>query len=351
MMRHAITLASIFGLLLLSAQCIRAQDITFSDKSVQQLARVIAEAAKRTNHLPSSYVLPMANGHNMIITCPNAFELFCHAIITWKATTHFPTTIPLLLYDLTFPTPDPQDEPDRDGESLPIFSRDIGNTQTGASFWMQMAGEPGHHMFNYQKFSTNKVAAYRLTIGQIVVAMAILIDESVKDYEATHSDIIPLAIEVPLVYSPVDWNDRSTPIPILPDTQQEVEAPVLIQPYLNISIQGIQLSDIKPIQNELTAPFCGNIRIDVDGYGPIVKIRLLLDGVEKQVFDGLGPHSYDLNTLMLKDGTYALSAVATDTSGKPYIYIYSFTVANGRKCDFTPAELDTHAVELHNIAG
>ncbi len=78
----------------------------------------------------------------------------------------------------------------------------------------------------------------------------------------------------------------------------------------------------------------------MEGLGPIVKIRLLLDGVEKTAFDGLGPHSFDLNTLTLNDGSYSLSVIATDATGQPLIYIFSFKVNNGRNCGFTPAELD-----------
>jgi len=328
--------------------CISAQDFTFSDKGVQQLARAIAETVNHTNQLPSSFNLPMANGHNMIITTPNAFELFCRAIIAWKDSSHFPTSVPLLLSDLSFPAPEPHSEPERDGESIPIFSRDIGDK---AHIWLALAEAPGHKLFSVMKFGESKATAYRLTIGQIVVAMAILIDQSVKDYALSHSDIIPLAIEVPLVHSPVDWNDRHAPLLVQFNEQHQPGVPIIIQPHLGITIQGILLSDRKPVQTELRSPFCGTIRIEVDGYGPIVKVRLLLDGMEKQVFTGLGPHFYDLNTLALADGTYTLSAVATDTNSKPYIYIYSFMVANGRRCGFTPAELDTHPVGLLNVKG
>lgn len=345
MMRHAITLASILGLLLLAAPVLRAQDLSFSDKGVQQLARAIAETATRTNQLPASFTLPMANGHSMVISAPNAFELFCRAIVTWKDTTHFPATMPLLLNDLTFPAPEAQSEPERDGESIPIFARDIGDK---AHIWLALAEAPGHKMFNVMKFGESKSTAYRLTIGQIVVAMAVLIDQSVKDFETTHTDQIPLAIEVPLVHSPSDWNDRRTPLSALFDAPHVV-APVIVPPSLNITIEGIAFSDYKLMQNQLATPFCGTIHIDVDGSGPVAKVRLLLDGEEKSVFDGGGSHSYDLNTLALEDGIYALSAVATDMNGKPYIYICSFTVANGRRCGFTPAVLARDGKDIRDL--
>ncbi len=58
MMRHVITLALIARLWLCAVSCLHAQDFTFSDRGVQQLAKVIAETAKQTNRLPSASAFP-----------------------------------------------------------------------------------------------------------------------------------------------------------------------------------------------------------------------------------------------------------------------------------------------------
>ncbi len=187
----------------------------------------------------------MTNGHNMIITAPNAFELFCRAIVAWKDTTHFPTITPLQLYDLSFPAPEAKSEPERDGDTIPVFSRDIGDK---ARIWLALAEAPGHKAFGVMKFGENPAAAYRLTVGQCTVAMAILIDETVKEFEVTHADIIPLAVEVPLVHSPTDWNDRNAPVPVLYDVPPPPPPPA--QPSLTITMQGIPLSDREPMNNE-----------------------------------------------------------------------------------------------------
>ncbi len=294
------------------------------------MAKKIAEVAAQTNQLPSAFGLPMANGHTMVITAPNAYELLCRTIVTWKDTKYFPDTVPLLLGNLAPPSPDPSIEPSQEGLRLAIFSEDLStNAHAGLSL-----AESRQQIISGMKFGESKSTSYYLTAAQLIVAMSVLIDDAVNDFEKTKLNKIPDVIVVPLVHSPVDWNDNRNPLDCSLPT--EPPPPPVIQPSLNISIQGIDLNERAAHGGPMS--FCGAIRIELLGVGPIVKVRLLLDGVEKQVFDGLGPHVYDLNTLTLADGTYTFSVTATDTDGKLYSYIYSFTVANGRKSGFTPAD-------------
>jgi len=334
-MRYAITLAFVLLLVVLAAQISSAQEFTFRGSDVIQLARTIATQATSTNQLPSAYNLRMANGHVMTITAPNAFELLTRATVAWKDTGNYPATVPLLISELTISAPDPTMEPKRAGERIPVFSAEIGEK---AHFWLQLAEAPAHKMFSVMKFGESEATSYRLTAAQMIVAMAVLTDEAVRDFEHNGKKEVPLAVAVPLVRSPQDWTDTRNAVNVgTPAAAPDHPDPVLIQPDLRITVQGIELSDRGPnIKN--SQPFCGSIRIEMNGYGPIAKIRLLLDGDERKTFDGVGPHLFNINTLTLPDGAHVLTLNATDTEGKTHLYVYSFPISNGRESGFTPAE-------------
>lgn len=334
MMRHAFTLASLGLLVLLTTRLTLAQEISFHGSDVVQLAKTIAAEAARTNQLPAAYSLPMANGHTATITAPNAFELLVRATVGRNDNSKtFPAEISLQITDLTIPASDPRYEPEMDGIKIPVFTAEIDEK---ARYWQAIAEAPGHKLFTAMKFGVTQATTYRLTAAQIIVAMAVLIDDIMSEKK------IPLAIAVPLVHSPSDWTDTSKPVVVGAVTAGQADTPPpLIQPDLRITVQGIELSERGPVPGDgQMAPFCGVIRIELTGYGPITKIRLLLDGVERKEYDGLGPNYFDLNTLTLTDGPHTLAATSIDADGKNYAYIFSFPIANGRESGFSPAETD-----------
>ena len=313
----------------------QAQDISFRGADIVTLARTVAAEARRTGQLPPAYQMVMANDHTMVVTAPTVYELLTRAIIAWKTTHAFPTLITVQLLDLTGPAADPQYEPKRAGLVIAVPTADIG---TYAPYWLQMAEAPGHQLPKAMTFETN----YRLTAAQIVVTMAVLIDEAMRKTD------IPSAVAIPLVRSPENWQD--TRAPLLVEAHTEPPAP-LVTADLQITLNGLELSERGPMlpAGEKVRPYCGKLRITLTGFGPIANIRLMLDNDELRSYSSLmGPVIYELDTLPLLDGIHTLSATATDTAGKTYAYVFSFSIANGRQSGFNPAEL-TPSKELKEI--
>ena len=322
----------------------RTQEITFTGYEIIKLANTITTEARRTGQLPSAYQLTMTNGHAMIISAPNAFELLCRSIIAWQKNRLFPDTVVLLLHDLSGPAPDPQYEPKRPGLLIAVLSADI---ERYTPAWLVLAQQTGHTLSKVMKFETN----YSLTAAQFCVAMATLIDETAKtnDY--------PASFDMPQVRSPQSWQDTRTPLVVSTGTvaaPEPVKEPVKetlppqAQADLLITLNGIELSEQGPVQpsgRHYMPPFCGTMHIEMSGTGPVASIRLLLDSSEIRVFTGAGLHTYDVNTLLLADGSHWISATAYDTEGKSSAYVFSFKVMNGRINGFTPAEQESAEVE------
>ncbi|HOF87995.1 MAG TPA: hypothetical protein PLZ36_07815 [Armatimonadota bacterium] len=317
--------------LLSAATPASAQELSFRGSVIIQLARTIAAEARRTNQLPPAYQMPMENGHNMVITNANAFELLSRAIVVWKDTKALPQALAVQIHDLAGPAFDPQYEPKRDGLTFAVHYADIG---LYAPFWLAKAEAPGHKLISAWNFESG----YRLTAAQLLVAMAALIDEATKKNE------FQPAVVIPLVRSPKSWLETGKPIVLAAPPPPKVE--VVIMPSLTVSLNGIELADRGPIVlGKGLPPFCGLIRIDVTGTGPVSKVRLMLKNAELKTFDGAGPHTYLLNSLTLDDGVQTISVIAVDDREKTYAYIYSFTVMNGRASGFTPAEREERPVD------
>lgn len=310
----------------------RAQEISFTGNEIIKLAGAITTEARRTGQLPSAYQVTMANGHIMIITAPNAFELLCRSIIIWKEKKdYFPAVVPLMLHDLSGPTLDPQFEPKGRSLEIAVLSSDVARYTPA---WLALAQQVGHTLSKSMRFETN----YTLTAAQFCVAMAMLIDQTAKTGK------YPETVVIPLVHSPEQWQDTRTPVmvskeavvpsaPVVPVTPQRAD--------MRITLNGIELSEQGPVQPDGRRgmpPFCGMLRIVLTGTGPIATIRLLLDSHDVRIYSGLGPHTHDINTLMLADGMHYISATAFDADGRSSLYVYSFKVMNGRINSFTPAE-------------
>ena len=181
------------------------------------------------------------------------------------------------------PAPDPTTEPLQEGEQLPVFPEKIA---LQARVMLQYA-ESKHQVITGMHLGENKTASYYLTGAQIITAMAALIDEAVHQKEANHVDTVPQVIIVPLVHAPPAGNDTSHPLIV--EMPEAVEAPPPpISPSLTIAIHGVEQSDEQAIANIGVTPFCGTIRLEVMGYGPIVKVRVLLGSFMK-TFRGYWP--------------------------------------------------------------
>ncbi len=322
-MRYATILALTMITVLVLSGVARAQDITFNGNDIILLAKTITAQVSKTNVLPPSFQMTMANGHQMIVTAPSVFELLARATVAWKENKAFPTQVPLMILDLNGPAFDPQHEPKRPGQVIAVPSVDIGNY---APLWLQMAEAPGHKLPYGMKFETS----YRLTMAQIIVAMAALIEETLRENK------FPSAVAIPLIKSPTDWLDTRAPIALItPPTKDDNQ---IWAADMRITLNGIELSDRGPSQH--IAPFCGTVRVEMLGYGPVAAIRLQLDGVELRTFKGVGVHTYELETLPLLDGQHTLAATASDQTGKTYAFVFGFSVLNGRINGFTPAELE-----------
>lgn len=339
-MRNAFILALISLAALLPLQVVRAQDITFSGAEIVNLARTIVVQTATTPELPSAYQMTMSNGHAMVITAPNAFELLCRSIIAWRQTNGFPREISIQLDDLKGPDPGPATryETKSPGEMMAMASNEIG---LYAGVWMQLASAPGHQLAPAVSTET-----YRgVTPAQFIVAMAALIDETMKKNE------FPTTIAMPKVRSPQDWLNTDQPVKVsdtsAPTTPQNPQSPSdppkpAAEIDLRIVLNDIELSESGPVLPNGRGPippFCGIVHIGVVGYGPVGELHLRLDSKKLTTFIGAGSHAYDLNTLPMSDGLHTISATATNTDGKTYAYVFSFTVHNGRRSGFTPAEI------------
>ena len=328
MMRYAILLALISLATLLPPQVVKAQNISFSRAEILNLASAIVSETSRTPQLPSAYMLTMTNGHTMVITAPNAFELLCRSILIWRQAEDFPLEVSIEFHDLKGPSPDDKHEPRSPGTLIAMPVVDI---DTYAPPLLEYASQRRLLMT-----ALKTQASTMLTAAQIIVAMAMLIDEAQKKQD------VPDAVVMPLVRSPQNWLDTSRPVRVT--SAPRVVVPVVVNQDidLRISLNGIELSETGPILpsgNGPIPPFCGTIRIAVSGSGPVETVRLLLDKVELTTFRSVGPHSYALNTIPLSDGLHMIVATATNSVGKTFSCIFSFMVQNGRKSGFTPAQL------------
>ena len=66
------------------------------------------------------------------------------------------------------------------------------------------------------------------------------------------------------------------------------------------------------------------------------RFEVTLIGIDKQGEWSLCDHAHYLTHA---DGLHTISATATDTSGTTNAYVFSFTVQNGRRSGFTPAQI------------
>jgi len=325
-MRYAWLQISICLAALLPLQYARAQDIAFSGAEIINLAGTIVESTATADVLPSSYRMTMTNGHTMIITAPNAFELFCRAIIAWQQTGNFPAEVPLQIHDIKGPDYYADDEPKSPGQVVAVLTVDIGsyagNMLTMTTDWN-----------NTLPRSVIFLSKQKLSIAQFIVAMATLIDEAMKN------KAIPRTFAIPLIRSPQYW--LSTDRPVVVETRVKPTPLPPPEVDLRISLNGVELSESGPVLQNWTGPippFCGVIRIEILGFGPVADVKLLLDSDTLHAYTGRGPHRFDLATLPLIDGMHTLVATATNLEGQTFTYAFSFTVQNGRRSGFTPAQ-------------
>ncbi|HEY3417255.1 MAG TPA: hypothetical protein VGM23_10270, partial [Armatimonadota bacterium] len=266
------------------------------------------------------------------ITAPNAFELLVRSIIGWKNDGFLPENVSMQILDLTGPILDPKFEPSREGLEFPVPSVDIG---TFAQSWLEMAMREGHKLPKGMLFD-----GYQLSMAQIIVAMAALIDETVQ------KNAFPPYVVIPRVRSPLNWLDIRNPVAV--QAPQEVKPPPVIRPDLRVCLNNIDLTrDAIPTpQTASLPPFCGTMRMTITGTGPIATIHLVIDGKERAVYDGVGPLIYDVNTLNLTDVVHTFAVIAVDKEGVKTRFISSFPVQNGRSSGFTPAEIDHPDVDV-----
>jgi len=331
MMRNALALV-LLGLMCVSARNVSAQEITFRGSDVMQLAKIIHAEARKTGLLPSAYLVPMSNNRTMVITAANAFEILSRAIAAWQATKDFPATVAMHLLDLSGPAYDPTYEPKSTSTNIAVPSVDIG---TYAPVWIGMIEAPGHKLLKGMTFESN----YRLSAAQIILAMATLIDETQQRKE------MPSAVAIRVIASPHDWSDTSTPLPTkadLPDEPDLTRTNKTLMPDTRITLNGIEMTERGPRAPGITTlpPFCGMIAMEVTGFGTLTGMRVMLDSTLLHILEGLGPHQFTLNSAALNDGGHTLAITSTDTQGRNYVFIFSFTVMNGRQSGFTPAEQD-----------
>jgi|GEM_PF-2323098 len=326
MMRHAWLLILISLAALLPLQYARAQEIAFTGAEIINLAGTIVETTAAADELPSAYRMTMTNGHTMVVTAPNAFELLCRAIIAWQQTGNFPAEVALQLHDIKGPDYYAEDEPKSPGQVVAVLTVDIGS-YAGNMLTMTMDWN------NTLPRSVTFLSKQKLSIAQFIVAMATLIDEAMKN------KAIPRTFAIPLVRSPQYW--LSTDRPVVVETR--VNPTPLPPPEVNlrISLNDMELSESGPVLHNWKGPippFCGAIRIEILGYGPVADVKLLLDSGTLHTYNGRGPHRYELVTLPLADGMHTLVATATNNEGQTFTYAFSFTVQNGRRSGFTPAQ-------------
>lgn len=335
-MQHKLLIMALSALFALVLPRVCAQEIVFSGKEIINLSHAIAAEAARANQLPSAYQMTMANGHAMVVVAPSAFELLCRTLVTWRETKSFPNQVALKLLDITGPSFDPSIEPSRPGMLVAMPTTDF-NVYTPR--WLMLIEAPGHKLPSRTTFE----AGYKLTAAQVLVAMATVIDETVKRGD------LPDAVTVPLVSSPRNWLNTERPVSVAAQTTELTNPQPQPDPEprvdLSFAINDILLAENGPVLpaggNGPIPPFCGVVRIAMTGFGPVAQIRLILDSQELKTFRGVGPHLYELNTLPIPDGVHTISATATDAIGRTYAYVFSFTVQNGRQAGFTPAEVES----------
>jgi len=327
MMRYALLLTLISLAALLPLQDALAQDIAFGGTEVVNLAKAIVDETAKTNQLPSAYQLTMTNGHTMVITAPNAFELLARSIIAWQATKSFPTEVSLQLHDIKGSDYHPEDEPKAAGQMTAVLAADIGNY---ADPLLKMTIAQGNTIPRSVVFLTKQ----KLTAAQFIVAMSALLDETTKQ------NAIPKAFAIPLVCSPQNWLATERPVVVAARVTGDKEPWQRID--LRISLNEMDLTEAGPVLRDWKGPippFCGAIHVELQGFGPVGDIQLMLDSQLLNSYKGIGPHRYELDTLPLADGLHTISATATDTSGTTNAYVFSFTVQNGRRSGFTPAQI------------
>ncbi|MHB0937529.1 MAG: hypothetical protein ACYDCO_17170 [Armatimonadota bacterium] len=333
MMRYVWLLILISVAALLPLQVARAQEIVFSGTEVVNLAKAIVAETSTSYQLPSSFQMTMLNGHTMIVTAPNAFELLCRSIIAWRETTNFPGEVAIEMHNLKGPKFNPAEEPRSPGLLIAVPSVDVG---TYADPWLRVAAAQGNTIPSAFTFESKQ----KLTSAQFIVAVATLIDETLKN------KAMPPAIAMPMVRSPQDWLDTNKPLVVAARVEAPPAPPIEID--LNISLNGMLLTEAGPVLQNWKGPvppFCGAIHIDMQGSGPVGDIHLLLDNTLLNSYKGIGPHHYELNTIPLADGLHTIAATATNTSGKTYAYVFSFVVQNGRRTGFTPAQISDLPLE------
>jgi hypothetical protein len=300
-----------------------AQEIAFRGSDLMTLAHTLAVHARTTSQLPPAVTLPMTAGPTMTLHNANIFELFVRAIAAWKTEQAFPAQVPLLLDDLSGPTFDPKLDPARLGLLSAVPTSDLG---TYAPAWLAMLEAPGHRIPKAMTFETG----IRLTAAQLLVAMAVLIDETRQRKE------FPPAVVVPLVQSPKSWQETRTPLAVATPAPAEVKPPPppVVVPEVRILINGAELSEKRP----MVAPFCGAVRIEMSGTGPIASIVCALDRTPLTTYQGVGPHTLVIESQRLIDGPHTLAISAVDAAGKSFAYIFSFHVQNGRISGRHPVE-------------
>lgn len=334
MMRYASSLICLSLLGMLLAGAAGAANITFHGNQVIELARVIAAAADRTNQLPAAYRVWTKEGQPQIITAANAFELCARSITDWSQTKSFPGAVAMLAPTLSGPSPHPQYEPKTTGMQAAMPTMHLGYYTPQFLLVAEKTGT----LPTIMKLGDTVETRYQLTPAQYLVAMAILIDESVK------RGAVPAAIAVPLVRSPLDWSDIREPVEVK-KIEVNADPPPPPDPYLRINLNGKEILSAQPRYNGTPVPYCGRIRMEITGFGPVARVRLAVDNEVQQTFNGIGPHYHALNTLLLPDGQHALTITAYDAQDKSFVYIYSLLILNGRQNGFTPAERDDKEVE------
>jgi len=327
MMRFALLLTLISLAALLPLQQAWAQEIAFSGAEIINLAGTIVEATSTADALPSAYQLTMTNGHTMIVTAPNAFELLCRAIIDWQKTTTFPAVVAIQLHDIKGPDYHADDEPKSPGQMAAVLTVEVGSNAENLLTMTTAAGNtlPRTVMF---------LSRQKLSIAQYIVSMATLVTETVK------SGTVPRTFAIPLIRSPQDW--LSTDRPVMVKSRVQPAPPPPVEVDLRISLNDMELTESGPVLQDWNGPmppFCGGIRIEILGFGPVADIQLLLDSNTLRAYQNHGPHRYELNTIPLADGQHTLVATAKNTEGKTYTYAFSFMVQNGRRSGFTPAQI------------
>lgn len=332
-MRYVWLLILISVAALLPLQEARAQDIVFTGTEVINLAKAIVAETATSYQLPSSFQMTMLNGHTMVITAPNAFELLCRAIIAWRETTNFPGEVAIEMDNLKGPQYNGADEPRTPGLLIAVPSVDVG---TYADPWLKVAAARENTIPSMFTFESKQ----KLTPAQFIVAIATLIDETMKN------KAMPPAIAMPMVRSPQNWLSTDKPLVVA----ASVEAPPIpiIEIDLGISLNGMELTEAGPVLQNWKGPvppFCGAIHIEMQGSGPVGDIHLLLDNGLLNSYKGTGPHHFELSTIPLSDGLHTIAATATNTSGKTYAYVFSFMVQNGRRTGFTPAQISDLPLE------